>query len=110
MCTVPGCGCQNFVARNVVEHEPEPWIDGVFTRRAISSENVDAAIAAMRKRFPDFEFLEFRIASLMDNFREGFQGDFTVENYLEGLYLIAKFASFASHSCETGAIEGDHQQ
>jgi hypothetical protein len=105
VCTVPGCGCQNFVARNVAEHEPELWIDGVFTRGAISSENVDVAIAAMRKRFPDFEYLEFRIASLMDNFREGFQGDFTVENYLEGLYLIAKFASFASHSCETGAIE-----
>jgi hypothetical protein len=89
----------------VVEHEPEPWIDGVLTTRAASSENVDAAVAAMRKRFPDFQSLEFRIAGLMDQFREGFQGDFTVENYLEGLYLIAKFASFASRTCEAGATE-----
>ncbi len=89
----------------MVEHEPEPWIDGVLTTRAASSENVDAAVAAMRKRFPDFQSLEFRIAGLMDQFREGFQGEFTVENYLEGLYLIAKFASFASRTCEAGAIE-----
>jgi hypothetical protein len=37
VCTIPGCGCQNFVARNVAEYEPEPWIDGVRLESSISS-------------------------------------------------------------------------
>ena len=105
MCTVPGCGCQNFEAGNAVEHEPQPWIDGAFIKCATSSENINAAIAAMRKRFPDFQSQECRIAGLMDQFREGYKGDFTVEKYLESLYLIAKYASFSSRAHEAGAIE-----
>jgi hypothetical protein len=57
----------------------------------------DAAIAAVKSRYPDFGIYVVEAVRLMNEFNSLPQsGVYAVEHYVEALYLLAKYASFSS--------------
>ena len=56
---------------------------------------IDAALVALNAQYPDFQKQLPAIRQLADAFKVGEGAKLTVKDYLEGLYVISKFASFA---------------
>jgi hypothetical protein len=57
---------------------------------------VNRALLALTQRFPDFKDHFPEMTRLSGIFAPGKSPDLTVEKYLEGLYVIARYASFSN--------------
>jgi hypothetical protein len=58
----------------------------------LTAATIDAALKSMQTRFPDFNAYTPDMGVLSQVFAKGNSSAFTIERYLEGLYLIAKYS------------------
>ena len=81
-------------ARTTVSLKP----DTLEEQKLKLEQEIDKALTELRTQHNDFHLYEGQIVQLMDLFTPGKGSTLSLRNYLEGLYVIAKFASFTKPS------------
>lgn len=70
---------------------------GTKAHSANINQEFDRSLQAVRNRFPDFDFYAPESVRIMTQMNPD-ESVFSLEHYIEGMYLIAKYASFSAVS------------